>query len=66
MHIGHAGDGRAGEVHRHGDTIFLNGVADFLGFEDASRGRQIGMQNIDGVILRQFDKVFLQIKYPRR
>ena len=57
MHIRHAGNRRAGKVHRHGHAVLLDRVADFLGFENAAGSRQIRMQNIDGVISRQLDEV---------
>ena len=46
--VGHAGDGRSGEVHGHGRAAFLGVVADALGFENAAGSGKVRVDHIHG------------------
>jgi len=56
VNVSHAGDGRSREVHGHGHAVFLNGIADLVGFKNAPSRRQIRMQDVSRVHRRQLDE----------
>ena len=59
--VRHERHGRAGEVHGHGDAVLHRIVADLLGFDQAARGREIGMDHVDRAHVDQLDEVLFQI-----
>ena len=36
MHVGHASDGGAGKMHRHGNAVVPSDIADLVGLEDTA------------------------------
>src|SRR5471032_2855207 len=61
MHVGHAGNRRAGEMHGHRHAMFLGAIADLLGLQNAARSCQVRMDNVHRVAAAQlherlFDK----------
>ena len=61
MHVRHTTNRCSRKVHGHRYAIFLGHVSDLVRFEDAARGRKIGVNLADCMLFAQNMKWFLQV-----
>ena len=61
VNVSHATDRRSSKMHCHGHSVFFRHVADLMGFKNAARRCEIGMNFAHSVFLAEHAEGFFQV-----